>query len=63
MSGEEKRAHDRGQKLVQGNSAIVDTAWVEPEAYATHRYLLNLPGETSGSYSRNLNHLWARGVP
>ncbi|KAJ1459949.1 hypothetical protein M885DRAFT_510425 [Pelagophyceae sp. CCMP2097] len=36
-------------------------AWVKSESYADHAYLLNLPGESSGSYSRNLNHLWSMG--
>ena len=29
--------------------------------FAGYRYLLNLPGKTAGSYSRNLNHLWYMG--
>mmetsp|Transcript_30158 Transcript_30158/g.93306 ORF Transcript_30158/g.93306 Transcript_30158/m.93306 type:complete len:524 (-) Transcript_30158:75-1646(-) len=41
--------------------AAMDTRWVAPEDYADFRYVLNLPGQTSGSYSRNLNHLWATG--
>ena len=31
------------------------------EKYTRYRYVLNLPGSTSGSYSRNLNHLWFLG--
>ena len=27
----------------------------------SYKYVLNLPGKTDGSYSRNLNHLWAVG--
>ena len=27
--------------------------------FSQWRYVLNLPGRTTGSYSRNLNHLWA----
>ena len=30
--------------------------------YAKWQYALNLPGRTAGSYSRNLNHLWAVGA-
>ena len=30
--------------------------------YARFKFLLNLPGRTDGSYSRNLNHLWAVGA-
>jgi len=33
----------------------------EKEDYARYKLLLNLPGGTSGSYSKNLNHLWATG--
>ena len=29
------------------------------EDYTSYKYVLNLPGSTSGSYSRNLNHLWS----
>jgi hypothetical protein len=29
------------------------------EDYTKYKYVLNLPGSTSGSYSRNLNHLWS----
>jgi hypothetical protein len=29
------------------------------ENYTMYKYVLNLPGSTSGSYSRNLNHLWS----
>ena len=42
--------------------AVKDSRWVEPEDYARYKYVLNLPGQTSGSYSRNLNHLWAVGA-
>ena len=34
-----------------------------PVDYAKHRILAHFPGGTSGSYSRNLNHLWAMGAP
>jgi hypothetical protein len=37
---------------------LVDTH-VLREDYVQYRYLLNLPGKTLGSYSRNLNHLWS----
>lgn len=33
----------------------------EKEDYARYKLLLNLPGGTSGFYSKNLNHLWATG--
>ena len=34
-----------------------------PVDYAKYRILAHFPGSTSGSYSRNLNHLWAMGAP
>ena len=34
---------------------------VAKENYTRYKYVLNLPGSTSGSYSRNLNHLWFLG--
>ena len=34
-----------------------------PVDYAKYRILAHFPGGTSGSYSRNLNHLWAMGAP
>ena len=39
----------------------IHTGWTLQEDYADYKYLLNLPGSTHGSYSRNLNHLWALG--
>jgi hypothetical protein len=41
--------------------AIAVGGHVARENYTDYRYLLNLPGSTAGSYSRNLNHLWAAG--
>ena len=38
-----------------------DDRWWKPENYSEFAFVLNLPGKTSGSYSRNLNHLWALG--
>ena len=36
-------------------------AHVNRSVYASYKYQLNLPGSVSGSYSRNLNHLWMLG--
>ena len=47
--------------LAADPSPIFDAKWYEPKAYARFKYVVNLPGETAGSYSRNLNHLWAVG--
>jgi hypothetical protein len=63
VSGQERWEHDQARSSVVRNPAkVLDDAWVEPEDYARYQYLLNLPGETSGSYSRNLNHLRGGGV-
>ena len=40
---------------------ISNGSWTLQEDYADYKYLLNLPGSTHGSYSRNLNHLWSLG--
>ena len=32
-----------------------DASWSQPEDYVKQRFVLNLPGQTTGSYSRNLN--------
>ena len=37
-------------------------SWTSQADYAKYKYLLNLPGSTHGSYSRNLNHLWFLGA-
>ena len=34
------------------------TGHVAKENFTLFKYVLNLPGSSSGSYSRNLNHLW-----
>ena len=40
---------------------VTSPRWTMQEDYAKYKYLLNLPGSTHGSYSRNLNHLWFLG--
>jgi len=50
------------EKLVARLEEAVDheKMYIE-EDYCDYKMLLHLPGGTSGSYSRNLNHLWASG--
>mmetsp|Transcript_26443 Transcript_26443/g.79718 ORF Transcript_26443/g.79718 Transcript_26443/m.79718 type:complete len:444 (+) Transcript_26443:2-1333(+) len=52
----------QASKDVLANSHIIeDRAWTLSTDYTKYKYLLNLPGKTTGSYSRNLNHLWSTG--
>ena len=37
---------------------VTDPGHVAKENFTQYKYVLNLPGSTAGSYSRNLNHLW-----
>ena len=53
--GDMARAAARPEDLVD-RGGFVDL----PE-YTRYQKVLNLPGKTTGSYSRNLNHLWAVG--
>mmetsp|Transcript_11067 Transcript_11067/g.33301 ORF Transcript_11067/g.33301 Transcript_11067/m.33301 type:complete len:514 (-) Transcript_11067:203-1744(-) len=47
--------------VLENSRTIEDEAWIDGTDYTKYKYLLNLPGKTTGSYSRNLNHLWATG--
>ena len=47
--------------LIGRLSEAQDVAWVDPVDYAKYKILAHFPGGTTGSYSRNLNHLWATG--
>mmetsp|Transcript_21217 Transcript_21217/g.68460 ORF Transcript_21217/g.68460 Transcript_21217/m.68460 type:complete len:220 (+) Transcript_21217:959-1618(+) len=49
------------RKKKQQKALVYDERWWRQENYSSFEYVLNLPGKTSGSYSRNLNHLWALG--
>ena len=55
-------SYSETMRRVQRNSSLVtDHGHVAKEKYTRYRYVLNLPGSTAGSYSRNLNHLWFLG--
>ena len=43
------------------NNTPVNGKGVDKSSYSTHRNLLNLPGSSGGSYSRNLNDMWLQG--
>ena len=47
--------------LLNRLSEAQDVSWVDPVDYARYKILAHFPGGTTGSYSRNLNHLWATG--
>mmetsp|Transcript_30156 Transcript_30156/g.93295 ORF Transcript_30156/g.93295 Transcript_30156/m.93295 type:complete len:508 (-) Transcript_30156:75-1598(-) len=47
--------------VLENSHTVEDRAWFDATDYTKYKYLLNLPGKTTGSYSRNLNHLWATG--
>ena len=50
------------RKIYADNSSIRDPKFYTEPDYANYKYVLNLPGKTDGSYSRNLNHLWYVGA-
>jgi len=47
--------------LIGRLSEAQDVSWIDPVDYAKYKILAHFPGGTTGSYSRNLNHLWATG--
>ena len=57
----ERSTLEEALRLVD-TSSVVDKAWIPRADFARYKVLVNLPGETTGSYSRNLNHLWATGA-
>ena len=49
-------------RVAREPALIAGDAPVDRADYSAYRYVLNLPGATTGSYSKNLNHLWALGA-
>ena len=49
---------DVSRTVTPSSSPFSRASW---EDFGRYAYQLNLPGSVSGSYSRNLNHLWAVG--
>jgi len=47
--------------VLENSHLAEDISWTDGTDYTKYKYLLNLPGKTEGSYSRNLNHLWSTG--
>ncbi|KAJ1450314.1 hypothetical protein M885DRAFT_532692 [Pelagophyceae sp. CCMP2097] len=54
-----KVTYDDNYLFARKNLGKLVDKHIEREEYVRYRYLLNLPGKTLGSYSRNLNHLWS----
>ena len=55
VNPDEEKAAEKNCRGHRGN-------YVPHIKFADFRYVLDLPGSTSGSYSRNLNHLWLLGA-
>ena len=54
------RPRDEHEIATAANHSLISAgAHTHRENYTMYKYVLNLPGSTSGSYSRNLNHLWS----
>ena len=54
--------YDANEKLAISNDcSAVDGPYLKHDDFAKYQYLLDLPGSTASSYSRNLNHLWLFG--
>lgn len=53
--------YDSDMKWTAANINKVAGHHVNKTTFASYKYQLNLPGSVSGSYSRNLNHLWMIG--
>lgn len=47
---------------LQGNMTAFVKPWVPQANFSSYKFLLNLPGAKTGSYSRNLNDLWGTGA-
>ena len=47
--------------IAKQHEAVHEGLTEHPE-YTKYQFLLDLPGSTTGSYSRNLNHLWLMGA-
>lgn len=58
----EKFPDDPDIPLAVESGGVSTDVHVAPQRFAHNQFLLNLPGSTQGSYSRNLNHLWAMGA-
>lgn len=53
---------DTIRKFIDHPDVGIDSHFYSTHEYAKYQFLLNLPGKTMGSYSRNLNHLWFTGA-
>ena len=48
-------------RVIAGDFAKLHAPHIGKQLFSRYKYQLNLPGSVSGSYSRNLNHLWSVG--
>lgn len=53
--------YDQTMMKIAANGSLGIRDFVSLENFTNYRYLLNMPGAKSGSYSRNLNSLWLSG--
>ena len=58
----ERRAIDTTTQRRKDDCPLIDGPFLAHEDFSNYRFLLDLPGSTTGSYSRNLNHLWLFGA-
>ena len=49
------------KKVIDGDFGKLHAPHIGKQLFSRYKYQLNLPGSVSGSYSRNLNHLWSVG--
>eukprot|EP00635_Sarcinochrysidales_sp_CCMP3193_P000316 CAMPEP_0118912522 /NCGR_PEP_ID=MMETSP1166-20130328/13725_1 /TAXON_ID=1104430 /ORGANISM="Chrysoreinhardia sp, Strain CCMP3193" /LENGTH=957 /DNA_ID=CAMNT_0006852041 /DNA_START=17 /DNA_END=2887 /DNA_ORIENTATION=+ len=56
---EKERDYDARMRSAVAYPEAIIGEYVHREDFSKFQFLLNLPGSLRGSYSRNLNHLWA----
>ena len=49
------------KKVIEADFGKLHAPHIGKQLFSRYKYQLNLPGSVSGSYSRNLNHLWSVG--
>ena len=55
--------YDKNLRAMVGKmDTVVVTTWHKATEYENYKMLVHLSGKTTGSHSRNINHLWATGA-